>query len=179
MNFSGIKIYLSFILTIMILITGCREVQTPAPTQEQNVAKSKKLVEMNRALIRKDRLRILGYMDRNKLEMKETGTGLWYSISKTAEGKKVGKGDMVNLDYTVSLLDGKKCYTSENGAVKSFVVGQGGVESGLEEGILMMHEGDKATFILPPHLAHGLTGDGNKIPARAIIIYEVELISIQ
>ena len=41
-----------------------------------------------------------------------------------------------------------------------------------------MHEGDKARFIMPPHLAHGLLGDNHKIPARAIIIYEVELIKL-
>ena len=55
----------------------------------------------------------------------------------------------------------------------------GGVESGLEEGILLMKTGGKAKFILPPHLAYGLPGDGKKIPARAILVYDVELLSIQ
>ena len=63
---------------------------------------------------------------------------------------------------------------------KQFRIGQGGVESGLEEGVLLLlHEGDKATFIMPPHLAHGLPGDGNRIPARSIIVYEVELVKVE
>jgi FKBP-type peptidyl-prolyl cis-trans isomerase len=53
------------------------------------------------------------------------------------------------------------------------------VESGLEEGILLLREGDKAKFILPPHLAHGLLGDDNKIPARSIIVYDLELLSLE
>jgi FKBP-type peptidyl-prolyl cis-trans isomerase len=52
------------------------------------------------------------------------------------------------------------------------------VESGLEEGILLLQEGDKARFIMPPHLAHGLIGDRDKIPARATIIYDLELVSL-
>jgi FKBP-type peptidyl-prolyl cis-trans isomerase len=58
------------------------------------------------------------------------------------------------------------------------VLGHSTEESGLEQGILMMQEGDKARFILPPHLAHGLLGDENMIPARSIIVYEVELLDI-
>jgi len=162
-----------------LLFTTCKQSYSPAPAKNQNQEKSKKLIEMNRALVRKDRLRIEGYVSRNNLDMKETGTGLWYSILRNGNGEKVKSGVRVNLDFSVSLLDGHECYNSQKEGIKTFVVGQGGVESGLEEGILLMHIGDKAKFIMPPHLAYGLTGDANKIPARAIIIYDVELLSIQ
>jgi len=36
----------------------------------------------------------------------------------------------------------------------------------------------QARLILPPHLAHGLTGDGNKIPARAIIVYDIKVLKL-
>jgi FKBP-type peptidyl-prolyl cis-trans isomerase len=32
---------------------------------------------------------------------------------------------------------------------------------------------------MPPHLAYGLIGDDNKIPARAIIVYDVEVIDFR
>jgi len=60
-----------------------------------------------------------------------------------------------------------------------FEVGHGGVENGLEEGILMMKNKEKYRFIMPPHKAHGLLGDLNKIPARSTIIYYVEVLDIQ
>ena len=59
-----------------------------------------------------------------------------------------------------------------------FKIGQGGVESGLEEAVLLMSVGDKGRFIMPPHLAHGLLGDNNKIPPRSIIVYQAELIKL-
>jgi len=178
MNFSGVKTYNIFILLSTLLFTDCNKPYSPAQTENRE-ENSKKLIEVNKALVRKDRLRINGYVERNYLDMKETGTGLWYSIIEKGEGAQVEKGNMVNLDYTVSLLDGKECYNSAKDGIKTFVVGQGGVESGLEEGVLLLHAGDKAKFIMPPHLSHGLTGDGNKIPGRSTIIYDVELLSIQ
>jgi FKBP-type peptidyl-prolyl cis-trans isomerase FkpA len=39
--------------------------------------------------------------------------------------------------------------------------------------------GDKAILILPSHLAHGLVGDENKIPPKASVIYELELLSLK
>jgi len=59
------------------------------------------------------------------------------------------------------------------------VVGHGGVESGLEEAVLLLHAGDKARIIIPSHLAYGLVGDDDKIPARATLIYEIELIELK
>lgn len=179
MNFSKIKTYYIYLIFFSLLITGCKKPYTSATAENQDQERSQKLIEMNKALVRKDQLRIKGYIDRNHLEMTETGTGLWYSVLIKGDGTKVKKGNLVNLSYTVSLLDGSECYSSLKNGIKTFVVGQGGVESGLEEGMLLLHAGDKAKFIMPPHLAHGLTGDGNKIPARAIIIYDVELLSIQ
>ena len=62
---------------------------------------------------------------------------------------------------------------------ESFVVGKGGVESGLEEVVKYLHAGDNARFILPPHLAHGNFGDGKKIPPGAILLYELKLLAVK
>jgi FKBP-type peptidyl-prolyl cis-trans isomerase len=32
---------------------------------------------------------------------------------------------------------------------------------------------------MPPHLAYGLIGDNKKIPARATIIYDVEILDVK
>lgn len=178
MNFSVIKTNLLLPVCMFLFVT-CNRPYTPVTEENHEMEKSNRLVEMNKALLRKDKLQIIGYINRNHLNLTETGTGLWYEIIEKGSGPLVKKGDMVKLAYTVSLIDGKVCYTSQKDGIKDFFVGQGGVESGLEEGILLMRLGDKAKFIMPPHLAHGLTGDGNKIPARSIIIYDVELLSIQ
>ncbi len=136
------------------------------------------LMDVNKTLVRKDNQRILGYLTRNGLKMEQTETGLWYAIESDQKGKHARPGDVIRLEYTLELLDGTVCYNSEQDGVKEFEIGQGGVESGLEEAVLMLREGDKALLIMPPHLAHGLTGDGKRIPARAIIMYTLKVKSI-
>ncbi len=139
----------------------------------------KPLEAANRYLSELDAERIESYAKRRNWKMKETKSGLWYEIYEHGNGKKATEGQTAILNYKISLLDGTLCYSSDSLGSKAFNIGHGGVESGLEEGILMLHEGDKARFILPPFLAHGLLGDMNKIPARSIIVYELELLELK
>lgn len=176
MNNSGI----SHIMMIFIsLFLACRTERKPSDITEEKLSESReKLVEVNKILVKKDAERIEAFVDRQNWDMLETQTGLWYMIYQRGEGAEAQPGMIATINYSIFLLDGTECYSSDETGPRQFKIGQGGVESGLEEGILLMHEGDKARFIMPPHLAHGLVGDNNKIPPRAIILYEVELIKL-
>ena len=147
-------------------------------TREEYSQRKQQLMEVNKILVKKDQQRIRGYVERKGLEMTETETGLWYHIEKEGDGEECKTDDRVTLKYKISLLDGTECYNSDADGLKTFHIGRGGVESGLEEGILLLRKGSLATFIMPPHLAHGLPGDGERIPARAILIYEVEVLAV-
>ncbi len=150
------------------------------PDKQPNVAETREMLQrINKALVQQDREQILDYIKRNNLvEMNESPTGLFYHISGASNGPKVRKGDVVEYSYRVSLLDGTTCYQSKADTPATFEVGHGGVVSGLEEGILLMRQGQSAKFIMPPHLAYGLIGDSKQIPARSIVIYDVELLAV-
>lgn len=136
------------------------------------------LERTNVLLIDAERQEIDDFIHRYGWEMIETGTGLRYTIYEHGTGRLAEAGKIARIDYKVYLLNGDLIYASEQDGEKHFRIGQGGVESGLEEGILLLREGDKARFIIPSHLAHGVTGDGARIPQRASIIYELELIDL-
>jgi FKBP-type peptidyl-prolyl cis-trans isomerase FkpA len=169
--------YCSIVLFFLLLM-ACKE-KPRAISEKDRQENAGKFIEINRTLIKKDQKRIIGYIERSKLKMVETGTGLWYAIGNAGNGNFAAKGNLATIEYSVFLLDGTLCYSSKVEGPKTFKIGMGGVESGLEEGILLMKKGSKAKFIMPPHLAHGLPGDGKKIPPRAILVYEVELIELQ
>ncbi len=135
-------------------------------------------IKINKQLVEDEQKAIESYVVEEGLEMNRTQTGLWYSITKPGIGAKITKGQIVTLDYRIRLLDGTLCYSSEDNGYKKFMVGQGGVESGLEEGVLLLQKGSNAFFIMPPHLAHGLVGDDEKIPSRAILRYEVVVLEV-
>lgn len=165
------------LLLVFMPIFSCSE--RGGSGSDQNTAVQKEdLVRANQFLAGKDMELINAYINRRDWNMEFTRTGLGYQIYENGEGPKVEKGRMITLEYTLSLLDGRVCYSSAVDGPKTFRVGQGGVEAGLEEGVLMLRQGDKARFILPPFLAHGLLGDQNRIPSRAILIYELEVVDV-
>ena len=51
-------------------------------------------------------------------------------------------------------------------------------ESGLHEALQLMKKNEKARLIVPSYLAHGLLGDSEQIPPQAILLIDVELLSI-
>ena len=111
------------------------------------------------------------------LTMTETGTGLRYRIVKQGDTALIKTKDIVSMEYEVRLLDGEVIYSSKEFGPKVFVVGRGGVESGLEEALLHLHKGDVAEIILPSHLAFGLLGDGDRIPPKSALVYKVKIIN--
>ena len=137
------------------------------------------LMKANKKLVKSEDQQIEDFMERYGWKMNKTGTGLRYMIYKGGDGMRTEKGNKVSLSYSLSFLTGEVCYTSKEKGNKIFTVGQGGVEPGLEEGILFLKKGDRAKFILPSHLAFGLVGDGNKIPAKATLVYDIEVLEVK
>lgn len=136
------------------------------------------LRKANQFLLERDSELIQSYVVRHQWDMKVTPDGLWYVVYKNTDGKKIKNGDIVRYNYTIELLDGTLCYSSDKDGVAQIKIGNSGMETGLGKGFLMMRTGEKARFILPPYLAYGLIGDMKKIPARSALVYDIEVIEI-
>ena len=166
-----------FILIFMTVLFSCKEEQKTKSDDELKTYKEP-LIKINKYLVKKYAETIESYVKRRKWDMNVTKTGLWYMIYENGNGKKAEPGKIATLNFNIQLLDGTLCYSSDSLGAKKFKISKGGVETGLEEGILFLREGDKARFIMPPYLAHGLIGDDNKIPPLSIIVYDVELLEV-
>lgn len=170
-------------LLALLLAMGCRTSGRHENTAENTAGEApdvkESLIKANRYLIRSEEEDIDDFVRRRGWKMEKTGTGLRYSIETAGKGNKARYGQRVTLAYKVLLLTGDVIYDSNELGYKQFTVGRGGVETGLEEGILLLRKGDKAKFILPSHLAYGLLGDSEKIPPRTPIVYLIEVVDIQ
>ncbi len=167
-------IYPIFILGVLY---ACGQKNKPnhegtTPSQEQSIQAGKSMAKQEDA-------DITSYVKRYNLQMERTGTGLRYRIINEGVGKKAAANMKATVKFKTSLLDGTICYSSDSTGNETFVVDHDNVESGLHEGIKKLAKGGIAKFILPSHLAHGLTGDNNKIPARSPIVYDIELIDLK
>ena len=112
---------------------------------------------------------------------RKSSTGLrWVERAPgTGEGKPRIGGEVI-VHYDGRLLDGTSFDSSyKRGVPFTFRVGIGQVIAGWDEAFLSMKKGEKRTLIVPHWLAYGEKGQPPKIPARATLIFEVELIDFR
>lgn len=165
------------LLLIFIFVGACQQHNKNENKQSKNPKES--LIKINEKLVKSEEEKINDFIERYGWNMLNTGSGLRYLIYENGNGRLADTGNVVMLNYTLTLLNGDTIYTSHKNGKKEFLVGKGNVESGLEEAILLLKEGDRAKIIIPSHLAFGLPGDGDKIPAKATLVYDLELIQLK
>jgi len=78
---------------------------------------------------------------------------IWYILLNPAGGAKIG--DMVTVEYTGSLTDGTVFDTNVNGTPLTFIIGQGRVIQGFDEGVIGMTQGQTKTVNIPVDKAYG------------------------
>jgi len=137
------------------------------------------LEKVNKYEVEKESDEINQYIQRHQWTVEKTGTGLRYIFLKRGTGDSVHAGDFVRVNYKITLLDGTECYSSDKDGAYEFKVEGDAIESGLHEAIQLMRVGDKAKFILPSYMAHGLHGDDANIPPLATIVVDMELLEIR
>jgi FKBP-type peptidyl-prolyl cis-trans isomerase FkpA len=162
-----------------IFLFACNEEEKPNTDKQYTKEELTDLsVEMNNWDAQRQQDEIDQYIKRHGWTMEQTKSGVYYMTIKEGRGDAAKTGQTARVTYDIFLLDGTKCYSSDSTGAKDFEIGEDYVESGLHEGILLMQPGDQMRFILPSHLAHGLTGDQEKIPPRSSVVYEVTLLEL-
>jgi len=115
----------------------------------------------------------------NEGDTVSTPSGLKYIVISKGSGEKADVNKSVEVHYTGLLTDGKVFDSSvERNQPIEFILGKGQVIKGWDEGILLMSVGDKLRLIIPPELAYGERGAGDVIPPNAVLIFDVELLSV-
>ncbi len=106
-----------------------------------------------------------------------TATGLQYEVIKQGEGESPKPTDQVTVRYNGTLIDGTRFDGNlDNPDPAVFVLNQ--VVAGWTEGLGLMKPGAKYKLYIPPALGWGDRGAGPTIGPNAVVIFDVELISI-
>jgi peptidylprolyl isomerase len=118
------------------------------------------------------------------MSMTKSSSGLSFEDTVVGTGASPAKGQICEMHYTGWLwVDGKKGAkfdsSLDRGRPFSFVIGQGQVIRGWDEGVASMKIGGKRTLLIPPELGYGTRGAGGVIPPNATLLFEVELLQVQ
>ena len=102
------------------------------------------------------------YIDkyRQKEGVQQTASGLLYKQIETGNGLTPTEADSVQVNQRIQLVGGK-------------IIGDT-----YKEGLQLMQEGDRFEFVVPPELAWGKKGAGNKIGPNAVLIFDVRLTKV-
>jgi len=107
-----------------------------------------------------------------------TASGLQYAVLTEGTGPRPKATDQVKVHYRGTLIDGTE-FDSSYSRGEPVVFGVGGVIPGWVEALQLMPVGSKYKLFIPPQLAYGERGAGDKIGPNSVLIFEVELLSIE
>ncbi len=113
-----------------------------------------------------------------------TQSGLKIIDNTVGKGVSPKTGQICTMHYTGWLYENgnrtRKFDSSvDRGQPFEFIIGQGQVIRGWDEGVATMKVGGKRTLIIPPDLGYGARGAGGAIPPNATLLFEVELLGVK
>lgn len=116
------------------------------------------------------------FISLNNITAAPTPSGLYYIEREVGKGNAVTSKSIVKIIYSCTTLDGTAIDTQSNPIEIDMSLGK--ITKGMEEGLLLMSEGTKATLIIPSVLAFG-SRKINKIQPYTTLIYDLEVVEVK
>lgn len=172
-----LKSFFAFSIPGIFLFTSLNCNQQEEKPDEEKLKEL--LINANRIMVKDERKEIEKFLSRHNWIMDSTGTGLRYMIYENGTGSKPALNDSAVLTGKIFLLDATLCKEYTKDSPMKFLIGHKDVPRGIEEAAMLMNEGDKGRFIIPAHLAYGLTGGSDNIPGGIALFAELELLNVK
>tara|TARA_B110000037_G_scaffold21807_1_gene24264 strand:+ start:4013 stop:4861 length:849 start_codon:yes stop_codon:yes gene_type:complete len=128
----------------------------------------------------KNEQEIVAYIEDNQLDATRTDSGLYYVIDVEGTGDAPLETSNVSVKYKGYFTNGT---VFDENLTSSVTFDLEGVISGWTEGVQNLKVGGSGKLLIPSHLGYGRYGrldqSGNEvIPEGAVLIFEIELVSI-
>lgn len=154
------------------------KVYTKEEFEKKQEEEQQRMMEQQQKAAQGEQVQIEKYLNENNINVQPTESGLYYFETVKGDGVKAEAGTTVKVHYDGYLLDGTKFDSShDRGQPFEFVLGQGQVIPGWDQGIQLMNVGGKAKLIIPSRLAYGSRGAGS-IPPNSPLVFDVELLEV-
>lgn len=173
------RLLVPFLISSIFLVLSCTS-DKKNKVEDKSSWSMKQSTDFARQTAEEEEMAIKLYLKlREDWNMIKTETGLRYWIYKETNGIKPLPGNTVDVILEVKLLNDSLCYRTDEDMVSTFLVDKSDIETGVQEGIKLMSKGERAKFIIPSRLGHGLVGDLDKIPPLQVLVVDLHLIDIR
>jgi len=139
-------------------------------------------VERNKKLIANEEGQIDSIIKSNpQIKYIASDKGYWYhyEIENANDSIRPKRGDVAYFDYEVKDIKGNIIYSQTELRPQVYYVDKQNIMMGLRDGIKLMNEGEKVTFLFPSHMGFGYHGDNKKIGTNEPLICTVTLNDIK
>ena len=114
-----------------------------------------------------------------KKDIVTTASGLQYKVVAPGSGNSPSASDEVSVKYRGTLLDGTEFDSTAANGGKPVSFRVNGVIPGWTEALQLMKPGAKYQLFIPPKLAYDLNSPSPVIPPGSMLVFDVELLSVQ
>ncbi len=118
------------------------------------------------------------YIKNANITEEPTSSGVYIVVNEEGRGDCIADGDVVTLNYTLTLVDGVLVETTLGNEPMVYVVGRDRMIPGWEEAMSRLKKGSSAQFIIPSKMAYGSAGKGNILP-YSTLIFDIDIIDVQ
>lgn len=134
----------------------------------------KQMMEASKEQLGKDTVIIDNYLRSKGMKATALPSGLRYILKGSGRGPLVKEGDLVNVKYAGQTLDGQEFDSGEY----AFTIGRGEVIPGWEAIARTMKRGTSLTVFIPSTLAYGKGGRPPVIMPDAVLIFDMEILTV-
>lgn len=176
------KIVIAIVCLLGILVTGCSQQQARRPVSQTSGSFMKESIERNRKLVASEEGIIDSIMKSNpQIKYFASDKGYWYhyEVEVPNDSIRPKRGDVAFFDYEVKDLNGNVIYSELELKPQVYYVDKENIMMGLRDGIKLMNEGEKVTFLFPSNMGYGYHGDNKKIGVNQPIACTVTLHDIK
>lgn len=166
----------------MIIVISCVNPTPRKPVSYSSGSYIQKSVKLNKQINTIQEKAIKYYLAQDSLRKYiSSSNGFWYTYKKQINVKTRNPkiGDEVFFKYQISDLANNILYSEDELRENRLLIDKEDVESGLQNGLKLMKEGEEVQFIFPSFKAFGFVGDRERIGINQPLIYNVKLNKIK
>lgn len=159
-------------IALCCMLSACGD-NIPVIQVDDPQAKIKEnMINANKVINQSEDTQLDEYISRHGWTMTKLDNGARIQILEPGSGAKIDYEDSVTVSYRLEALNGTVFYEDNT---ETFVLGRHQTTVGLDRALMGLNRGAHVRIALPSSLGYGVVGDGDRVPARAVLIYDLNV----